>query len=117
MVVGPFRQQKVGHRCTWLRVILQPDPSLSAPQLIILRLQEEDGAVSANHRLFADAQSAIHISADKLCRIYFHFLLSAGLFACLEVHPSVLQSFAPVLMVFNVFSHGLHLTWQLAHFF
>lgn len=78
MVVGPFRQQKVGHRCTRLRVILQPDLSLSTPQFIILSLQE-DGAGSVDHRLFADAQSAIHIPAEKLCRAFFFFKLSAGL--------------------------------------
>lgn len=47
----------------------------------------------------------------------FLFLLSAGLFVCLEVHLCVLQSFALVLIIFNVFSHGLHLTWQLARLF
>lgn len=70
MVVGPFRQQKVGHRCTLLRVILQPDPSLSAPpQLIILCLPEEDG----DHRLLADAQSAIH---TYFCRSIMSHLFS-----------------------------------------
>lgn len=32
---------------------------------------------------------------------FFFFLLSAGLFACLEVHPSVPHSFAPVLITFS----------------
>lgn len=68
-MVGPFRQQKVGHRCTRLTVILQPDLSLSAPQLIILCLQE-DGVGSVDHRLFAGTQSAIHISAETLCHAF-----------------------------------------------
>lgn len=104
-MVRPFRQQKVGHRCTRLRVILQPDLSLLTPRLIILCLQE-DGAGSVDHRLLAAAQSAIHIPAEKLCRAFF-LKLSAGLFAHLRVHPSVLQSFAPVPIISNVFAYGL----------
>lgn len=37
----------------------------------------------------------------------FFFKLSAGLFAHLRVHPSVLQSFAPVPIISNVYAHGL----------
>lgn len=38
----------------------------------------------------------IHYAASFFC-----FLLSAGLFARIEVHPSVLHSFAPVLIIFS----------------
>lgn len=69
--------------------------------------------MSADHRLLADAQSAVQISADPLCRIFFFFLLSAGLLARLEVHPSVLRSFAPVLITFSMwFAFALAAAYQ-----
>lgn len=67
--------------------------------------------MSADHRLLADAQSAVHISADPLCHIFF--LLSAGLLARLEVHPSLLHSFAPVLITFSTwFAFDLAAAYQ-----
>lgn len=61
-----------------------------------------------HRRLFADAQSAILISAKNVCLFFFFFFsLSAGLSNQLRVHPSVLQYFAPVLIIFNVFAPGL----------
>lgn len=96
MVAGWFGWQKVGHRCTSQRVILQFDLSLSPPSY---------NPVSTGEVWCDCLLQSVHCLLHSLSYIFlrlnysriFNLLLSAHLFVCFMGHPSVFLSSAPVL--------------------
>lgn len=115
MVVGPFRQQKVGHRCTLLRVILQPDPSLSAPPTY--------NPVSAGggwcHVCRPQAVGWCTVYHTYFCRSIMPHLFSFFWIVCGSVLPLFAVSWSTHLcytllpLFWSPFPRGLRLTWQL----
>lgn len=96
VVAGWFGWQKVGHRCTSQRVILQFDLSLSPPSYNPVSTGEVwcDCLLQSVHCLLHSLPYIfLRINYSRI----FNLLLSAHLFVCFMGHPSVFLSSAPVL--------------------